>query len=57
MIYIKNNVIDSDNNINWTVDSMLEINNIITGSNNITLRNVNIKPLILLILLNVNIMY
>ena len=27
-----------------TVDSLIEINNIITGSNNITLRNVNVKP-------------
>ena len=27
-----------------TVDSLIEINNIITGSNNITLRKVNVKP-------------
>ena len=27
-----------------TVDSMIEINNIITGSNNISLRKVNVKP-------------
>ena len=27
-----------------TVDSLIEINNIITGSNNITFRKVNVKP-------------
>ena len=27
-----------------TVDSLIEINNIITGSNNITLRKANVKP-------------
>ena len=27
-----------------TVDSLVEINNIISGSNNITLRKVNVKP-------------
>ena len=27
-----------------TVDSLIEINNIITGSSNITLRKVNVKP-------------
>ena len=27
-----------------TVDSLIEINNILTGSNNITLRNANVKP-------------
>ena len=27
-----------------TVNSLIEINNIITGSNNITLRKVNVKP-------------
>ena len=37
MTYIKNNVIDSDNNIYLTVDSLVGINNIITGWNNITL--------------------
>ena len=28
----------------WTVDSLIEINNIITGSNNINFRKVNVKP-------------
>ena len=41
--YVKNNLIYSDN-IYFTVDSLIVINNIITGSNNITLRKVNIKP-------------
>ena len=37
MTYIKNNVIDSDNNIYLTVGSLVGINNIITGWNNIIL--------------------
>ena len=44
MLYIKNNLIDSDDNMHLTVDSLVDINNIITGSNNITLRKVNVKP-------------
>ena len=35
---------DFDNNIYWTVDYLTETNNKITGSNNITLRKVNVKP-------------
>ena len=35
---------DSDSNVYLTVDSMIETNNIITCSNNITLRRVNVKP-------------
>ena len=34
---------DFDNNIYWTVDYLTETNNKITGSNNITLRKVNVK--------------
>ena len=41
MVYIK---INSDNNIYLTGDSLIDINNIITGSNNNTLRKVNVKP-------------
>ena len=41
LIYVKNNLIDSDNNRYFTGDSF--INNIITGSNNITLKKVNVK--------------
>ena len=41
--YIKNNLIDSDGGMYLTVDSLTEIN-IITGSNNITLRKINVNP-------------
>ena len=41
LIYIKNNLIDSDK-MYFTVDSLTDINNI-TGSNHITLRKVNNK--------------
>ena len=41
LTYIKK-LIDSDNNAYLT--NMIDINNMITGSNNITLRNVNVKP-------------
>ena len=42
LTYIKNNLIDS-NNMYLTVDSLININNVITGSNNINLRKVNVK--------------
>ena len=41
---MKNNLIDSDNNMYLTVDSLIDINNIITGLNNIILRKGNVKP-------------
>ena len=44
MIYIKNNSNDSDNNMYLTVGSMIDINTIVSGSNNITLRTFNVKP-------------
>ena len=44
LIYVKKNLIDSDNNICLTADSFINISNIITGSNNITQRKVNVKP-------------
>ena len=44
LIYVKNNLIDSDNNICLTADSFINISNISTGSNNITQRKVNVKP-------------
>ena len=44
MVYIKNNLIDSDGGMYLTVDSLIEINNTITSSNNITLRKVDVKP-------------
>ena len=37
-------MIDSDGDMYLTVDSLIEVNNIITGSNNINLGKVNIKP-------------
>ena len=44
LVYIENNLIDSDGGMYLAVDSLIEINNIITGSNNITLRKGNVKP-------------
>ena len=44
MVYIENNLIDSDGGMYLTDDLLIETNNIITGSNNITLRKVNVKP-------------
>ena len=43
-ICIENNLIGSDNDICLTVDSLIDISNAITGSNNFTLRKVNVKP-------------
>ena len=43
LVCIKNNFIDSDDNIYLTLDSLIDINNIITGSVNITLK-INVKP-------------
>ena len=44
MVYIKNNLIDSNGGMYLTADSLIEINKIITSSNNITWRKVNVKP-------------
>ena len=44
MVYIQNNLIDSDGDMYLTVDSLKERNNIINGSNNITLKEVNVNP-------------
>ena len=44
LIYIENNLIDSDGGMYLIVDSLIELNNITTGSNNITLRKFNLKP-------------
>ena len=43
LLYIGNNSINSDGGIYLTVHSLIEINNIITNSNNVTLRKVNAK--------------
>ena len=39
LVYIKNNLIDTDGSMYLTADSLIAINNILTGSNNI-----NVKP-------------
>ena len=44
MVYIKNNLIDTNGGIYLTVDSLIEIKDIVTCSYNITLRKVNVKP-------------
>ena len=44
LVYIENNLIGSDGGRYWTVDSLIEIDNIITNSNDDTLRKVNVKP-------------
>ena len=44
LVCIENNLIESDGGMYLTVYSLIEINNIITGSNNITFRKVNVKP-------------
>ena len=41
---MKNNLIDSDSNMFLTIDSLIQINNLVRASNNITLRKVSIKP-------------
>ena len=40
----KNNLIDTESGMYLTVDSLIEVNNVITSSNNITLRKINVKP-------------
>ena len=44
LVYIKNNLIDADRGMYLTFDSLIEISNTKTSSNNITLRKVNVKP-------------
>ena len=44
LVYIENNLIDSDGGMYLTVDSLIKINKLIIGSNNITLRKVNVNP-------------
>ena len=42
LAYIKSNLIYHDSNMYLTIDSLIEINNIIYGENSITLRKVNV---------------
>ena len=44
LVYIENNLIDSHGCMCLTIDSLIQINNIIAGSNNINLKKVNAKP-------------
>ena len=44
LVFIENNLIDSDGGMYLTIESLIEINNILTGLNNITLRKVKVKP-------------
>ena len=44
LVFIGKDLVDSDGGRYLTVNSLMEINNIITGSNNISLRKVNLKP-------------
>ena len=44
LLYIKNNLIDPDSDMYLTVNSLMEINNIKTDSNNITLKKVYVMP-------------
>ena len=44
MVYVENNLIDSESGMYLTIDSLIDISNIITASDNITLREVNVKP-------------
>ena len=44
LVYIENNLTDSYGGMHLTVESLIEINNIITASNNSTLRKVNVNP-------------
>lgn len=44
LVYINNNSIDSDGNIYLDFHLLADINNIITGWNNITFRTVNVEP-------------
>lgn len=42
LIYIKYYLIDSDNNVHWILDLLIDINNVMTSSNLITLKKVNV---------------
>ena len=44
MVYMKSNLIDSDNNMYLTVDQLIGVNKSITGWNNITLRKTIVEP-------------
>ena len=43
MVFVDTNLIDSDGGMYLNVDSLIETNNVITGSNNISLRKVDVN--------------
>ena len=43
-IYKDTELITTDNNLLLTVDSLITLNNIVTGSHNLSLRSVNVRP-------------
>ena len=47
MSYLKNSLWDPDSNKYFTVESLIGINSIITGSSNITLRKFHVKQYVL----------
>ena len=42
--YIQRELLTTDGDLFLTVDSLIALNNIITNSNNISLRQINVKP-------------
>ena len=42
--YIQRELLTSDGDLFFTLDSLITLNNIITNSNNISLRQINVKP-------------
>ena len=44
LTYKNTELVTSDGNLLLTVDSLITLNNIITGSNNLSLRSVNVRP-------------
>ena len=43
-IYKNTELLTADNDLVLTLDSLITLNNIITGSNNLSLRSVNVRP-------------
>ena len=44
LTYKNTELVTSDGNLLLTVDSLITLNNLITGSNNLSLRSVNVRP-------------
>ena len=43
LVYIKKNLIDTNGDMYLTIDTLIEINDIVSGSNKIALKKVNVK--------------